>query len=148
MSNAPLQAIVQGEPPTLPDEGYSPVAQDFVRCCLNKSAALRPTYATLLRHPWVADLLTPPTALPDADGATTTVIAPPIRPATENGRPRPPPAIDTCDEEVAAWVKEALDKRKRGVMGKRVKPALHAVALDAVPGSPLLDAPSSLMAGQ
>ena len=37
------------------------------------------------------------------------------------------------DKEVADWVKDAIDKRKRGVLGKGVpKPALHAAPLDAV----------------
>jgi mitogen-activated protein kinase kinase len=35
------------------------------------------------------------------------------------------------DREVGEWVIEALDKRKRGVMGKGPKPALHAAPLDA-----------------
>ncbi|KAI1976468.1 MAP kinase kinase Wis1 [Ophidiomyces ophidiicola] len=123
-----LNAIVQGEPPTLPDDGYSPDAKDFVQCCLNKNAALRPTYATLLRHAWLADLLAPPPAVDGADDADA--------------------PLDTADEEVAAWVKDALDRRQRGVMGRHAQPALHKVALDAVPGSPLLDDPASLAAFQ
>lgn len=39
------------------------------------------------------------------------------------------------DREVGEWVMGALDRRKRGVMGKAAKPALHAAPLDAV-GSP------------
>ncbi len=46
---AQLQAIVHGDPPTLP-EGYSDVAKDFVARCLEKVAARRATYAELLRH--------------------------------------------------------------------------------------------------
>jgi mitogen-activated protein kinase kinase len=49
------------------------------------------------------------------------------------------PTLETSDPEVAEWVLEALDRRKRGVMGKKEKPALHTVALDAVPASPMLD---------
>lgn len=52
----------------------------------------------------------------------------------------------TEDEEVAAWVKEQLDRRQRGLIQDASKPALHAVALDAVPGSPLLDDPSAISA--
>ena len=42
------------------------------------------------------------------------------------------------DQEVADWVIEALEKRKRGVLGKSAKPALHAAPLDAMgsPGAP------------
>lgn len=48
-----LQAIVEGEPPTLPEVGFSRDAQDFIRQCLNKSPDLRPSYSTLLQHPWI-----------------------------------------------------------------------------------------------
>ncbi|EER26881.1 hypothetical protein D8B26_005567 [Coccidioides posadasii str. Silveira] len=139
-----LNAIVQGDPPTLPDEGFSSNAKDFVRCCLNKTPSLRPTYATLLRHPWLADLLAPPASLL---GGTEGGAAAEINATDRKGKgPLSAAEFDTADEEVAAWVKEALDKRKRGVMGRHAQPALHKVALDAVPGSPLLDDPANLMA--
>ena len=48
-------------------------------------------------------------------------------------------AFETSDPEVAEWVLDALDRRERGVMGKKEKPALHTVALDAVPPSPMLE---------
>jgi mitogen-activated protein kinase kinase len=44
---AQLQAIVHGDPPTLPD-GYSDDAIDFVNRCLHKAPEKRPTYAELL----------------------------------------------------------------------------------------------------
>lgn len=55
-----------------------------------------------------------------------------------------PSPRDTEDEEIAAWVAERLERRKGGEIGDVQKPALHAVALDAVPGSspPLEDAES------
>lgn len=34
------------------------------------------------------------------------------------------------DREVGEWLLEALDRRRRGVMGKAAKPALHAAPLD------------------
>lgn len=49
----------------------------------------------------------------------------------------------TEDKEVADWVKTNLVLREKGLLGNGNKPALHAVALDAVPGSPLLDDPST-----
>jgi mitogen-activated protein kinase kinase len=49
------------------------------------------------------------------------------------------------DAEVAAWIKERLDARMDGDSAKD-RPALHTVALDAVPGSPLLEDPSILSA--
>lgn len=63
---AQLQAIVWGDPPTLPrrageEEGtlspeewsYTPVAHDFVRQCLAKNPHARASYATLLDHPFL-----------------------------------------------------------------------------------------------
>nr|GFD54304.1 hypothetical protein [Tanacetum cinerariifolium] len=41
------------------------------------------------------------------------------------------------------WVKDAIDKRKRGVLGKAPKPALHAAPLDAV-SSPTPDGTNGL----
>ncbi|KAK9899321.1 MAP kinase [Cystobasidium minutum MCA 4210] len=50
---AQLTAIVHGDPPCLPD-GYSKAADDFVAACLQKDANKRPSYAQLLRHPFLA----------------------------------------------------------------------------------------------
>lgn len=40
------------------------------------------------------------------------------------------------DKEVADWVNAAIERKRAGKMGQTEKPALHAVPLDAVPGSP------------
>ncbi|CAN6673883.1 MAP kinase kinase Pbs2p [Trichomonascus vanleenenianus] len=48
-----LTAIVDGEPPQLPADRFSPEARSFVDQCLNKVPRLRPTYAKLLAHPWL-----------------------------------------------------------------------------------------------
>ncbi|KAG7810908.1 hypothetical protein KL921_002536 [Ogataea angusta] len=48
-----LSAIVDGEPPTLPDDRFSKEARDFVNLCLNKNPNNRPVYAELLSHPWL-----------------------------------------------------------------------------------------------
>ena len=45
----------------------------------------------------------------------------------------------TEDPEVAEWVKTCLERRENGLLGESNKPALHAVPLDAVPGSPMLE---------
>jgi len=51
-----LQAIVHGDPPTLPDDKFSEAAQDFVQRCLHKIPERRATYRELLGHPFlVAD---------------------------------------------------------------------------------------------
>ena len=111
------QAIVDGDPPDLPSQGYSDAARDFARGCLNKIPKLRPTYAMLLRHGWLAQLLQPPLAGQAAP--------------TNNDVP------DTADAEVADWVVAAIERRRNGSMGKSAKPALHAVPLDTVHSPPL-----------
>ncbi|KAH8108038.1 kinase-like protein [Cristinia sonorae] len=50
---AQLQAIVHGDPPELPDEGFSDEARDFVARCLHKIPDMRATYAELLAHPFL-----------------------------------------------------------------------------------------------
>lgn len=113
------QAIVDGDPPDLPESGFSDAARDFVKGCLHKVPKLRPTYAMLCNHPWLAPLLKPPT-ITEEDEAGDNVESPlALSPFT-------------ADEEVAKWVIEAMERRKNGTMGRSAKPALHAVALDAV----------------
>ncbi|KAF9885933.1 hypothetical protein FE257_012223 [Aspergillus nanangensis] len=121
-----LHAIVHGDPPTLPDSGYSDEAHAFVRACLDKTPNKRPSYTTLLRHPWLAPLMQPPTA--DGDNTTEETCV----------------SSSTEDKEVAGWVRDMLDRRERGLLHEADKPALHAAPLDAVPGSPLLDNPSTI----
>lgn len=48
-----LSAMVDGEPPKLDAKAYSKNAQMFVKSCLNKNPDLRPSYQTLLNHPWL-----------------------------------------------------------------------------------------------
>lgn len=48
-----LSAIVDGPPPRLPSDRFSPEAQEFVSLCLQKKPERRPTYAKLLEHPWL-----------------------------------------------------------------------------------------------
>lgn len=48
-----LSAIVDGTPPSLPEDRFSPAARSFVNACLNKVPDNRPTYAKLLSHPWL-----------------------------------------------------------------------------------------------
>jgi len=88
---------------------------------------MRPTYAMLLRHAWLADLMKPPT-ISEAD-------------EEDEGQMDQHESAGsvTGDPEVAEWVKGALEKRKSGTMGKKEKPALHAAPLDAV-SSPSLEA--------
>ena len=72
----------------------------------------------LLQHGWLASLSKPQTITEDdedADGAGMDM-------ATSS----------TEDPEVAEWVKNALDRKKKGLMGESQKPALHAAPLDTM----------------
>ncbi|TVY62317.1 Protein kinase wis1 [Lachnellula suecica] len=112
-----LSAIVDGEPPDLPAEGYSDLARDFVRGCLNKIPKKRPSYAMLLQHGWLAGLSKPPT-ITEADEEE----------AEAGGNAAGAAVVGhsgTEDEEVAAWVKNCLDRKKKGLLGEAAKPALH-----------------------
>lgn len=115
-----LSAIVDGEPPDLPEEGFSPEARDFVRGCLHKIPKLRPTYSMLLQHPWLATLSKPSTISEETEAVFDSGSA-------------------VCgDSDVRNWVIAAMDRRKKRLEeGAKVpeKPALHAAPLDAVPSS-------------
>ena len=121
---------MDGEPPDLPADRFSEPARDFVRGALNKIPKLRPTYAMLLRHPWLAPLLKPPTISEEDEEADEEA------PIDESA------ALSVLDDEVAKWVNEAMERKRNGTMGKKAKPALHAAPLDAVP-SPSLGAAES-----
>ncbi|OBT93897.1 hypothetical protein VE01_08195 [Pseudogymnoascus verrucosus] len=142
-----LSAIVDGEPPDLPAEGYSDITRDFVRGCLHKIPKLRPTYSMLLQHPWLADLSKPDVISEEdddevaeedsaadsaADGVTDGTTA-----ASTNGTTTTKSSSSTSedpayDDEVAQWVKSALERKASGLMGSSAKPALHAAPLDSV----------------
>lgn len=49
-----LSAIVDGEPPALPDN-FSAESRNFVESCLNKTPEKRPDYKSLLSHPWLLE---------------------------------------------------------------------------------------------
>ncbi|KAJ5551811.1 hypothetical protein N7461_006509 [Penicillium sp. DV-2018c] len=111
-----LHAIVHGDPPTLP-EGFSEDAHAFVRACLDKNPKNRPSYNMLLRHPWIAPLMEPPTE--SANGGAE-------EPAAESL----PLSNMTEDVEVAEWVNKQLKLKAEGRLHVSEKPALHAVELD------------------
>ena len=141
-----MKAIVKGDPPQLPDEGYSDEAKNFVRSCLNKNASLRPSYSKLIRHPWLVSLMKPPTSgeegspLPTTDGskAATGPQETGVEPPTAD-YPHTPP-VEIFDREVSDWVCGKLDQKLNG-RSQKARPALHAVKLDAVSGNTLLDGP-------
>ncbi|GAP87159.1 putative ste ste7 protein kinase [Rosellinia necatrix] len=134
-----LSAIVDGDPPDLPDT-YSQVARTFVNGCLNKVAKLRPNYQALLASEWLMGLSKPETITEeDEEGQENNASAEAVAGAAE--------VVDishsgTEDTEIAAWVKEVLGKKANGQYGEEDgKPALHTAQLDAVAtslGSPSL----------
>lgn len=131
-----LSAIVDGDPPDLPAEGFSEAARDFVRGCLNKIPKLRPTYAMLLQHAWLAPLLKPETISEEDEEDGEHVKSPTTHSAKELGDASESPPV--VDPEVAEWVVQALERRRSGRMGKRAPPPLHSAPLDAV-SSPALE---------
>lgn len=129
-TNHLLQAIVEGEPPGLPEEGYSDVAKDFVKSCVRKIAKQRPTYAALLKHPWLNSLSMPVTIAEEPEDGDTEAEA--VAEAVD----RLNITDDVIDQEVADWVKGVLQAKKDGTTPKGAgKPALHAAPLNSI--SPL-----------
>ena len=112
---------MDGEPPDLPSDKFSEAARGFVRGALNKIPNLRPTYAMLLRHAWLAPLLKPPT-ITEEDEDTA-----------DAGSNEEDASSGVVDKEISQWVVDALERKRNGTMGKKAKPALHAAPLDAVP---------------
>ena len=145
-SNPPLtwvcvQAIVDGTPPDLPSDSFSEASRDFVAGCLNKIPKLRPTYPMLLQHAWLAPVAKPATIMEEDEEAAEAAAE------AEAAGEAAPAAADSGaaggedggvgdakdgfhDREVGEWVLAALDRRRRGVMGRAAKPALHAAPLD------------------
>jgi len=99
----------------------------------------------LLSHAWLAPLIKPETiAEEDEEEVAAAEAAEPaegVVAAGDSGSAAP--SDDVVDKEVADWVKDAIDKRRRGVLGKAPKPALHAAPLDAV-SSPSQDGANGL----
>lgn len=132
-----LSAIVDGEPPDLPQEGFSEAARNFVRGCLNKIPNLRPTYAMLLQHAWLAPLIKPATIMEDDEEEEdiTGDDAASLNSAGSRGSIDSDERNVVSDKEVAEWVKAALERRRNGTLGKgrnTEKPPLHAAPLDAM----------------
>lgn len=86
----------------------------------------------LLHHGWLATLSKPATINEDeeeqsAEGTATKPISAQLAALDlDNSRPY----TGTEDGEVAAWVVQAMDRKRKGLMGKSETPALHKVALD------------------
>ncbi|RCI08591.1 hypothetical protein L249_4690 [Ophiocordyceps polyrhachis-furcata BCC 54312] len=122
-----LSAIVEGDPPDLPKEGYSETARDFIRGCLHKMPMMRATYAALLNHPWLKPLSKPHTIteeVEDCEEAET--IAEEVGKMQLSGD-------NTEDVEVGDWVKSVLKRKDEGSDDNGPsRPALHTAPLTSV----------------
>ena len=120
----------------MPDEGYSDASKDFVKACLHKIPKMRPTYALLLKHPWLKPLSKPPTITEVAEeGEEADRVAEAVGKVDLGS--------STDDAEVAEWVNNVLERKAQGLDGSGPsKPALHAAPLDSVSpiASPLIGA--------
>lgn len=138
LTSYPPQAIVEGEPPDLPEEGYSDLARDFVKSCLNKNPMKRHTYPMLLQHPWIKPLGKFETITEEAEAE---VEAADSELADATAQQLNIAAEGAGDAEVAAWCSEVLERKRKGLQPDTIaKPALHAAPLDTVSpaGSPLV----------
>ncbi|KAM7201911.1 PaMKK3 MAPK kinase encoded by the PaMKK3 protein [Naviculisporaceae sp. PSN 640] len=127
-----LSAIVEGEPPNLPADGYSQTAHDFVRSCLNKVPSKRHTYPMLLSHPWMKPLGRPETITEDAE-AEDAAADDELVDATGSLSLNSPIGAVGGDREVAEWVNSVLERKQKGLLKDSAeKPALHAAPLDSV----------------
>ncbi|KAK5116464.1 hypothetical protein LTR62_008013 [Meristemomyces frigidus] len=147
-----LSAIVDGIPPDLPADQYSEAARDFTAGCLNKIPKARPTYPNLLQHAWLAPLIKPATIAEEdeeeAEAEAAQEAAQEVKQELSSELtaadidPKELTAVKIAeaeanldrvfDKEVAEWVTQAIEKKKRGVLGQHAKPALHTAPLDAV----------------
>ncbi|KAH7176541.1 kinase-like domain-containing protein [Dactylonectria macrodidyma] len=129
-----LSAIVEGEAPSMPDTGYSDSSKDFVKACLHKIPAKRPTYAMLLKHPWLIDFTKPQTITEEAEeGEEADKVAEAVGKINLGST--------TEDSEVAEWVLAVMKRQANGLdNGGPSRPALHTAPLDSVSpiGSPLV----------
>lgn len=135
MTDGIYQAIVEGDPPDLPKEGYSDVARDFIRGCLHKVPMMRATYAALLKHPWLQPFSKPQTIAEEVEeGEEADKVAEAVGKMQLGG-------ANAEDVDVADWVRSVLQRKMEGRGdGGPLRPALHAAPLNTVSpvGSPML----------
>lgn len=94
----------------------------------------------LLNHPWLLSLSKPPTISEhdeDEAAAAEAEAAEGLENLSLNGMGdndgKPFPAGENSyDEDVAKWVRNAMERKKQGLLGSFAKPALHAAPLDSV----------------
>jgi mitogen-activated protein kinase kinase len=108
----------------------------------------------LLNHPWIKPLTKPATITEDAEGEdaseqdTLADATGRLNLSVGDQHAADAGSEDVVDAEVAAWVREALDRKRKesGTAEKQIgpKPALHAAPLDTVSPAaspPIMTAP-------
>lgn len=120
---------MEGDPPNLPEDNYSDIAKDFVQSCVRKIPKMRPTYALLLKHPWLSSLSKPETIKEEVEESEDTdKVTDGLDQLSLDG--------NVEDAEVANWVKSVLQGKRDGTAPMDAsKPALHTAPLDSL--SPL-----------
>ena len=86
----------------------------------------------LLQHAWLAPMAKPETITEEEEEEVHEAIHAAAGEAAGDKGPEEPAEM-IVDQEVADWVKNAIERRKSGLMKGVQKPALHAAPLDAVP---------------
>lgn len=123
----------------MPEEGYSDTSKEFVKGCLHKVPKMRPTYAMLLKHPWLKALTKPQTIAEEAEEGDEAEQAAEAVGKMDLGS-------STEDAEIAEWVNAVLQRKEEGKLDAgSSRPALHAAPLDSVSPitSPLIGAEPS-----
>ncbi len=103
-----------------------------MRGCLNKIPKMRPTYSMLLAHGWLASLSKPATIREDEeeeDEVEVVKVGQDVEEAMAQLNVHSE-AERVIDQEVADWVKAALERKRLGLMGRHETPALHKAPLD------------------
>lgn len=87
----------------------------------------------LLQHAWLAPLAKPETITEEDEEEAEAAMEAEAATGAVGGTSLNADGEVIVDQEVADWVKDALEKRKNGTLGKGApKPALHAAPLDAM----------------
>lgn len=83
----------------------------------------------LLQHVWLAPLAKPET-ITEEDEEEVEAAHEAVAGVAAGDQGLPVPVDPVIDQEVADWVRGAIEKKRRGQMKNAEKPALHAAPLD------------------
>lgn len=96
---------------------------------------MRPTYADLLQHPWLAELSKPSTISEENEDEDNVEMSG-LSLEDESKDKKNGILTGSEDSEVAEWVRTAIDRKAKGLMGTHAQPALHKAPLDTVSPMP------------